>query len=51
MNKLTFTIFDSNDSVYGYLFGVTRIEAAKTVRELNKDNEKDYYFMEGYLEK
>lgn len=50
MRKHTFTIFNNDDTVYGYLFNVTRIEAQKTVEEINAETKEYHYFMDGYLE-
>lgn len=49
MKKHTFTIFCENDSIYGYVFNVTRIEVQDIVNKMNKEK-KGHYFMEGYLE-
>ena len=48
MRKQTFTIFNDDDSVYGYLFDVTRIEAQTTVTLINNETGKYHYFMDGY---
>jgi hypothetical protein len=49
MRKHTFTIFNENDTVYGYLFDVTRLEAQATVSELNSETGEKHYYMEGFL--
>ena len=48
MRKLVFTIFNDDDSVYGYLFDVTRVEAQKVVSELNNETNEKHYYMDGY---
>jgi hypothetical protein len=50
MTKRTFTIFNENDSVYGYLFNVTRVEAQEAVSEINNETGEKHYYMDGYLE-
>ena len=50
MRKHTFTIFNENDSVYGYLFDVTRVEAQDTVSKINNETNAYHYYMEGYFE-
>lgn len=50
MRKHTFTIFNENDTVYGYLFDVTRLEAQQTVKAINEESGKYHYYMEGYYE-
>jgi hypothetical protein len=51
MKKHTFTVFNENDSVYGYLFNVTRMEAQATVSKINNETGEKHYYMDGYLEK
>ena len=50
MRKHTFTIYNADDTVYGYLFDVTRVEAQETVRKINSETQKYHYYMEGYAE-
>lgn len=50
MRKHTFTIFNNDDTVYGYLFNKTRIEAQETVTKINEETKEYHYFMEGYIE-
>lgn len=50
MRKHTFTIFNNDDTVYGYLFDKTRIEAQETVTKINEETKEYHYFMEGYME-
>lgn len=50
MRKHTFTIFNEDDSIYGYLFDVTRLEAQKTVSEINSETGEHHYYMEGYFD-
>ena len=50
MRKLTFTIFTDDNKVFGYLFGVTRVEAQETVNKMNAKDGKKYYYMDGYME-
>lgn len=50
MMKLTFTVFNDDDTVYGYLFNVTRVEAQEAVTKINKETREHHYFMEGYME-
>ena len=45
-----FTIFNNNDTVYGYLFDVTRVEAQATVEKINEDTKEYHYYMDGYFE-
>lgn len=45
-----FTIFNNDDTVYGYLFNVTRIEAQKTVEKINEETKEYHYYMDGYME-
>ena len=50
MTRRTFTIYSDDDSVYGYLFDVTRLEAQETVSLINKETGKHHYYMDGYFE-
>lgn len=50
MRKHTFTIFNADNSVFGYLFDVTRIEAQSIVSGINTDTGVYHYYMEGYSE-
>ena len=50
MRKHTFTIYNEDDSIYGYLFDVTRMEAQETVTLINEETGKYHYYMEGYAE-
>ena len=50
MNKHTFTIFNNDDTVYGYLFNKTRIEAQKIVAKINEETKEYHYFMDDYIE-
>lgn len=50
MRKYTFTIFTLNDTVYGYLFDKTRVEAQKIVKEINAETNEYHYYMEGYFD-
>ena len=45
-----FTIFNKDDTVYGYLFDITRLEAQKTVEKINKETNEYHYYMDGYME-
>ena len=45
-----FTIFNDNDTVYGYLFDMTRLEAQKTVEKINEETKEHHYYMDGYIE-
>ena len=45
-----FTIFNDNDTVYGYLFDMTRLEAQKTVEKINEETKEHHYYMDGYKE-
>lgn len=49
MRKRTFTIFNENDSVYGYLFNVTRLEAQAVVSKINGETGEKHYYMDGYI--
>ena len=46
MRKLTFTIFNENDSVYGYLFNVTRVEAQEAVSKINSETREKHYYID-----
>ena len=48
MRKLVFTIFNDDDSVYGYLFDATRVEAQKVVSKINNETNEKHYYMDGY---
>ena len=50
MKKLTFTIFNNDDTVHSYLFNVTRVEAQSTIEKLNAETKEYHYYMDGYLE-
>lgn len=50
MRKHTFTIFNDDNTVYGYLFNKTRVEAQKTVEGINRETKEHHYYMEGYME-
>lgn len=45
-----FTIFNNDNSVYGYLFDITRADMQKAVEEINKETKEKHYYMEGYFE-
>lgn len=49
MRKRTFTIFNESDSVYGYLFNVTRLEAQEAVSKINSETGEKHYYMDGYI--
>ena len=49
MRKHTFTIFNGDDSVYGYLFDVTRVEAQEIVGKINNETGEAHYYMEGHF--
>lgn len=51
MTKRTFTIYSDDDSLYGYLFDVTRLEAQETVKKINDETGEHHYYMDGYFEK
>ena len=50
MRKHTFTIFNDDDTVYGYLTYVTRMEAQATVAKINEETGEHHYYMEGFFE-
>lgn len=50
MKKNTFTIFNDDDTIYGYLFNKTRVEAQKIVEEINEETKEHHYYMDGYME-
>lgn len=50
MAAFNFTIFNDDDTVYGYLFSVTRPEAQKTVSKINAETGEHHYYMEGFFE-
>ena len=50
MRKLTFTIYNEDNTIYGYLFEVTRAEAQAAVRRINELTKTYHYFMDGYRE-
>ncbi len=45
-----FTIFNDDNSVYGYLFDITRADMQKAVEEINKETKEHHYYMDGYFE-
>lgn len=45
-----FTIFNDDNTVYGYLFDITRAEAQKTVEKINAETKEHHYYMDGYME-
>lgn len=45
-----FTIFNDNDTVYGYLFDLTRAEMQKAVERINEETNQYHYYMDGYWE-
>ena len=45
-----FTIFNDDDTVYGYIFDVTRVEMQKAVEELNEKTKEHHYYMDGYYD-
>src|SRR5574344_954699 len=44
MRKLTFTIYNEDDTIYGYLFEVTGAEAQAIVRRINRLSKTYHYF-------
>ena len=50
MRKLTFTIYNEDDTIHSYLFEVTREEAQAIVRRINNLSKTYHYFMDGYRE-
>ena len=50
MKNRTFTIFNEDGTIYGYLYGVTIEEAQEAVSNINKEEETYHYFVDGYLE-
>lgn len=51
MTKRTFTIFNDDNSIYGYLFDVTRLEAQEAVTRINQETGKHHYYMDGLFNK
>ena len=39
-----FTIFNDDNTVYGYLFDITRVE------KINEETKEHHYYMDGYYE-
>ena len=50
MRKLTFTIYNEDNTIYGYLSEVTGAEAQAIVRRINRLSKTYHYFMDGYRE-
>lgn len=45
-----FTIFNDDNTVYGYIFDVTRVEMQRAVEELNEKTKEYHYYMDGYYD-
>lgn len=45
-----FTIFNDDNTVYGYLFDVTRLEMQKAIEKINEETKQHHYYMDGYYE-
>lgn len=48
MNKFTFTYFTEDNKIYGYRFGITRIEAQAIANQIFAEEGVKVYYMEGY---
>lgn len=49
MKKFNFTVFNPDNTIHGYLFEMTRVEAQKAVSTINLEEGSGHYFMDGYI--
>ena len=49
MTKRTFTIYSDDDSVYGYLFDVTRLEAQEVIKQFKMEDVTEQMVEAGWI--